>query len=103
MAKRTVSPSVLFERTERIAEAVRFFARARAGHGVNMAATNHADQRATFYFAESQLLALEVLMLRLRTQHKCRAGKSDIMRLALDRLLASDLVDLAGALRGASE
>lgn len=45
------------------------------------------NQRATFYFSEEQLLALEVLMLKLRTEHRIKVGKSEIMRAALDFIL----------------
>jgi hypothetical protein len=44
-------------------------------------------QRATFYFSEQQLLELEVVMLKLRTEQKLRVGKSEIMRAALDFIL----------------
>jgi hypothetical protein len=43
--------------------------------------------RATFYFSEQQLLELEVVMLKLRTEQKLRVGKSEIMRAALDFIL----------------
>ncbi len=44
-------------------------------------------QRATFYFSDNQLLELEVVMLKLRTEQKLRVGKSEIMRAALDFIL----------------
>jgi len=50
------------------------------------------QQRATFYFSESQLLALDVVMLKLRTERRFRkAGKSEIMRAALEFLLEQPL------------
>lgn len=45
------------------------------------------DQRATFYFSEEQLMNLEVAMLKVRTEHRLKVGKSEIMRLAIDHLL----------------
>ena len=45
------------------------------------------NQRATFYFSEDQLLKLEVVMLRLRTEQRLKVGKSEIMRAALDFIL----------------
>lgn len=45
------------------------------------------NQRATFYFSEEQLLALEVVMLKLRTEQRIKVGKSEIMRAALDFVL----------------
>lgn len=45
------------------------------------------NQRATFYFSEEQLLALEVVMLKLRTEQRLKVGKSEIMRAALDFML----------------
>lgn len=45
------------------------------------------NQRATFYFSEEQLLALEVCMLKLRTEQRMKVGKSEIMRAALDFIL----------------
>ncbi len=45
------------------------------------------NQRATFYFSEEQLLALEVVMLKLRTEQRMKVGKSEIMRAALDFIL----------------
>lgn len=45
------------------------------------------DQRATFYFSEEQLMSLEVAMLKVRTEHRLKVGKSEIMRLAIDQLL----------------
>jgi hypothetical protein len=45
------------------------------------------NQRATFYFSEEQLLELEVVMLRLRTEQRLKVGKSEIMRAALDFVL----------------
>jgi hypothetical protein len=45
------------------------------------------DQRATFYFSEEQLLSLEVVMLKLRTEQRMKVGKSEIMRAALDFIL----------------
>lgn len=45
------------------------------------------SQRATFYFSEEQLLSLEVVMLKLRTEQRMKVGKSEIMRAALDFIL----------------
>ncbi|HEY9898423.1 MAG TPA: hypothetical protein V6D00_04510 [Pantanalinema sp.] len=45
------------------------------------------NQRATFYFSEEQLLSLEVVMLKLRTEQRMKVGKSEIMRAALDFIL----------------
>lgn len=45
------------------------------------------NQRATFYFSEDQLLSLEVVMLKLRTEQRMKVGKSEIMRAALDFIL----------------
>lgn len=45
------------------------------------------NQRATFYFSEEQLLSLEVVMLKLRTEQRLKVGKSEIMRAALDFIL----------------
>lgn len=45
------------------------------------------NQRATFYFSENQLLSLEVVMLKLRTEQRLKVGKSEIMRAALDFVL----------------
>ena len=45
------------------------------------------NQRATFYFSDEQLLKLEVVMLRLRTEQRLKVGKSEIMRAALDFVL----------------
>lgn len=53
------------------------------------------DQRATFYFSADQLLELEVRMLHIRTQQRVRVGKSDLMRLALDNLLAMPVEEVA--------
>lgn len=46
------------------------------------------DQRATFYFSENQLMNLEIMMLKLRTEHRIKIGKSEIMRTAFDALVA---------------
>lgn len=46
------------------------------------------DQRATFYFSGQQLMDLEVLMLKLRTQYRLKIGKSEIIRAAFDALTA---------------
>lgn len=46
------------------------------------------DQRATFYFSGQQLMDLEVLMLKLRTQYRLKIGKSEIVRAAFDALMA---------------
>lgn len=45
------------------------------------------NQRATFYFSDEQLLELEVVMLKLRTEQRLKVGKSEIMRAALDFIL----------------
>lgn len=45
------------------------------------------NQRATFYFSEDQLMELEVVMLKLRTEQRLKVGKSEIMRAALDFIL----------------
>jgi hypothetical protein len=45
------------------------------------------SQRATFYFSDEQLLELEVVMLKLRTEQRLKVGKSEIMRAALDFIL----------------
>ncbi len=45
------------------------------------------NQRATFYFSDEQLLGLEVVMLKLRTEQRMKVGKSEIMRAALDFIL----------------
>ncbi|HBN08838.1 MAG TPA: hypothetical protein DD435_09380 [Cyanobacteria bacterium UBA8530] len=45
------------------------------------------NQRATFYFSEEQLMQLEVVMLKLRTEQRLKVGKSEIMRAALDFIL----------------
>ena len=45
------------------------------------------NQRATFYFSEEQLMKLEIVMLRLRTEQRLKVGKSEIMRAALDFVL----------------
>ncbi|MGE5707036.1 MAG: hypothetical protein ACM3YO_01785 [Bacteroidota bacterium] len=45
------------------------------------------NQRATFYFSEEQLMELEVVMLKLRTEQRLKVGKSEIMRAALDFIL----------------
>ncbi|MBU6427686.1 MAG: hypothetical protein KGR26_01625 [Cyanobacteria bacterium REEB65] len=45
------------------------------------------NQRATFYFSDEQLLKLEVVMLRLRTEQRLKVGKSEIMRAALEFIL----------------
>ena len=42
------------------------------------------QQRATFYFNEEQLLKLDVVMLKMRTEQRVKFGKSEIMRAALD-------------------
>lgn len=63
------------------------------------AAPNPYTARATHYYSEEQLLALEVVMLKLRTKHKIKIGKSELARLAMDRMLAMDLDDLAEAAR----
>ena len=34
------------------------------------------NQRATFYFSEDQLLSLEVVMLKLRTEQRMKVGKA---------------------------
>lgn len=44
-------------------------------------------QRATFYFSDDQLMDLEVVMLKLRTEQRLKVGKSEIMRAALDFIL----------------
>lgn len=46
------------------------------------------DQRATFYFSGQQLMDLEVMMLKLRTEYRMKIGKSEIVRAAFDALLA---------------
>jgi hypothetical protein len=46
------------------------------------------DQRATFYFSGQQLMDLEVMMLKLRTQYRMKIGKSEIVRAAFDALMA---------------
>ena len=46
------------------------------------------DQRATFYFSEDQLHELEVVMLQLRTEHRLKIGKSEIMRFGLGQVFA---------------
>jgi hypothetical protein len=46
------------------------------------------DQRATFYFSGQQLMDLEVVMLKLRTQYRMKIGKSEIVRAAFDALVA---------------
>lgn len=45
-------------------------------------------QRATHYFGERQLMQLEIMMLRCRTDLDRKIGKSQAMRAALDFLLA---------------
>lgn len=42
------------------------------------------DQRATHYFTNEQLLSLEVVMLKIRTEMGIKVGKSELMRAALD-------------------
>lgn len=60
-------------------------------------------ERATFYFSDEQLANLEILMLRLRTEQRVRAGKSELMRLAFDQLLAEPIGVVALALGGEAE
>ncbi|MBC7544016.1 MAG: hypothetical protein H7338_14920 [Candidatus Sericytochromatia bacterium] len=62
-------------------------AEAPAGHAVVEPVEIH-DQRATFYFSGDQLMALEVLMLKLRTEYRLKIGKSEIVRAAFDALMA---------------
>lgn len=47
-----------------------------------------ASERATFYFTRKQLLELEVLMLRIRTEIGTRPVKNDLIQLAVRWLLA---------------
>lgn len=44
--------------------------------------------RSTYYFTEAQLLALEVVQLKMRTDEGSRVGKSDLMQAALDFIIA---------------
>lgn len=56
--------------------------------------------RGTYYFSEEQLLELDVIMLKLRTEHGLRkAGKSELMRLAHTLLVATPIADIAEALK----
>lgn len=54
---------------------------------VEVAEQEDFNQRATFYFSDEQLLELEVVMLKLRTEQRLKVGKSEIMRAALDFIL----------------
>ena len=55
--------------------------------------------RATFYLRGDQLDDLDILMLKIRTQHRIRVGKSDLIRMAVDRLLSSDVTDVVSLAR----
>ena len=54
--------------------------------------------RATFYLAPSLMTEIEIAMLKMRTAHGYRAGKSAIARAALRSFLAAFDADQGAAL-----
>lgn len=43
--------------------------------------------KATFYFTQSQLDALEKAVFQLKQEHRIKTNKSEVMRIALDELI----------------